>query len=128
MLLRRKDLSRCDRGEPGAQPVRGGGENQRAHIDPAGWQLCDLVETGRTIEGVAFKPIEDPDLYRALVDIAQVAEECRDLLVFERLRPFLDLARFRLCPACLDRFDSREDCPTCSGHGFVTNSLATGLL
>lgn len=90
-------------------------------------QQYNLVETGRTIEGVAFQPIEDPDLYRALVDIAQVAEECRDLPVFERLRPLLDLARFRICPTCHDRFDPREDCRTCSGRGFVTKSFTAGL-
>ncbi|WP_150748603.1 hypothetical protein [Pseudomonas fluorescens] len=90
-------------------------------------QQYDLVETGRTIEGVAFEPIEDPDLYRALVDAAQTAEECRDLFAFERLRPLLELARFRICPTCHDRFDPREDCPTCSGRGFVTKPTATGL-
>lgn len=83
-------------------------------------QRYDLVETGRTIDGVAFKPIDDPDLYRALVDAAQVAEECRHLPAFERLRPLLDLARFRICSTCHDRFDQREDCSTCSGRGFVT--------
>jgi hypothetical protein len=90
-------------------------------------QQYDLVETGRTIEGVAFEPIEDPDLYRALVDGAQIAEECRDLFAFERLRPLLELARFRICPTCHDRFVPREDCPTCSGRGFVTKSFTAGL-
>ncbi|WP_448144626.1 hypothetical protein [Pseudomonas silesiensis] len=90
-------------------------------------QQYDLVETGRMIEGVAFEPIDDPDLYRALVDTAQIAEECRDLPAFERLRPLLDLAHFRICPTCQDRFGPREDCPTCSGRGFVTKSLTTGL-
>jgi len=90
-------------------------------------QLYCLVETGRMIEGVAFEPIDDPDLYRALVDTAQIAEECRDLRAYERLRPLLDLARFRICPTCQDHFDPREDCSTCSGRGFVTKSLITGL-
>jgi hypothetical protein len=93
---------------------------------PEGEQY-DLVETGRTIEGAAFEPIEDPDLYRALVDAAQIAEECRDLPAFEQLRPLLDLARFRICPTCHDRFDPREDCPTCYGRGFVTKPLTTAL-
>lgn len=90
-------------------------------------QQYNLIETGRTVEGVNYEPIEDPDLYRALVDVAQVAQECRDLRAFERVRPRLDLARFRICPACLDRFDRREDCPTCVGRGFVTKPAATGL-
>jgi len=90
-------------------------------------QRYDLVETGRTIEGVAFEPIEDPDHYRALVDVAQVAQECRDLPTFERVRPLIDLARFCTCPTCLDRFDRREDCPTCAGQGFVTKPTTAGL-
>jgi hypothetical protein len=90
-------------------------------------QQYDLIETGRTIEGVAFEPIEDPDLYRALADAAQVAKEGCDLRAFERVRPRLDLARFRTCPACLDRFDRREDCQTCTGRGFVTKPSAAGL-
>lgn len=90
-------------------------------------QQYDLVETGRTIEGVAFEPIEDPDLYRALVDAAQIAEECRDLFAFERLRPLLELARFRICPTCHDRFDRREECSTCTSLGFVTKPTGTGL-
>lgn len=90
-------------------------------------QQCDLIETGRTVDGVTYEPIEDPDLYRALVDAAQVAQECRDLRTFERVRPLIDLARFGPCPACLDRFDRCEDCPTCAGRGFVMKSAATGL-
>jgi hypothetical protein len=90
-------------------------------------QQYDLIETGRTVQGVAYKPIEDPDIYRALVDAAQVAQECRDLRPFERMRPLLDLAMFHTCPACLDRFNLREDCPTCAGRGFLTKPAAIGL-
>lgn len=90
-------------------------------------QQYDLIETGRTVEGVTYEPIEDPDLYRSLVDAAQVAQECRDLHTFERARPLIDLARFYICPACLDRFDRCEDCPTCAGRGFVSKPATTGL-
>lgn len=90
-------------------------------------QQYDLIEMGRTVEGVTYEPIEDPDLYRALMDAAQVAQECRDLRTFERVRPLIDLARFYICPACLDRFDRYEDCPTCAGRGFVTKPATTGL-
>lgn len=79
----------------------------------------DLIETGRMILGVIYTSIDDPDFYRALVDAAQIALENRDLIACERIRPFMDLARFRACPACLDHFDRREDCATCSGRGFV---------
>lgn len=63
-----------------------------------------------------------------LVDAAQIAHECCDLRAFERVRPLIDLARFGTCPACLDRFDRYEDCPTCAGQGFVTKPAVTGLL
>ncbi|MCX2896780.1 hypothetical protein [Pseudomonas mandelii] len=89
-------------------------------------QMYDLIETGRTVEGVSHVPIEDPDLYRALVDLAQMAQECRDLCAFEKIRPFIDLAKFRCCPTCFDRFDKCEDCSTCSGKGFVTKQAGTG--
>lgn len=91
-------------------------------------QHFELIETGRTVEGIPYAPIEDPDLYRALVDVAQVAQECRDLRAFERMRPLIDLAKFGPCPTCLDRFDRCEDCPTCSGKGFVTKRAVSGLL
>nr|WP_314533524.1 hypothetical protein [uncultured Pseudomonas sp.] len=90
-------------------------------------QHFELIETGRTVEGIAYVPIEDPDLYRALVDVAQIAQECRDLRTFQRLRPLIDLARFGPCPTCLDRFDRCEDCPTCAGNGFVTKRAVLGL-
>jgi hypothetical protein len=96
----------------------------KAHIEgltltlPDGRQF-DLIETGRMILGVIHKPIEDPDIYRALVDAAQVAGEGRDLNAYEKMRPFIDLARVSTCPSCLDRFDRREDCSACSGQGFV---------
>lgn len=85
---------------------------------PDGRQF-DLIETGRMIRGVIYKPIDDADMYRALIDGAQVALEGRDLAAYEKMRPFIDLARFRTCPACLDRFDRRDECATCSGKGFI---------
>ena len=90
-------------------------------------QQYELVETGRMIDGRAVEPIDDPDTYRALVDVAQVAEACRDVTVFEKLRPLIDLARIRVCPACHDDFALREDCSTCAGRGFITKPLITGL-
>ncbi|WLG91588.1 hypothetical protein [Pseudomonas cucumis] len=93
---------------------------------PDGRQF-DLIETGRMILGVIYKPIDDPDMYRALVDAAQVALEGRDLNAYEKMRPFIDLARFSICPACLDRFDRRDDCPACKGQGFLIKQPRSGL-
>ncbi|RON19453.1 hypothetical protein [Pseudomonas frederiksbergensis] len=87
----------------------------------------DLIETGRMILGVIYTSIDDPDMYRALVDAAQVALEGRELAAYEKMRPFMDLARFRTCPVCLDRFDRRDDCATCSGQGFVIKQPRAGL-
>lgn len=87
----------------------------------------DLIETGRMILGVIYQPIDDPDMYRTLVDAAQVSLEGRDLNAYEKMRPFIDLARFRPCPTCLDRFDRRDDCAACSGQGFVIKPPGSGL-
>ncbi|MGE8180494.1 hypothetical protein [Pseudomonas mandelii] len=87
----------------------------------------DLIETQRVVEGVTYQPIDDPDLFRVLVDTAQIAQESHDLRAFEKARPLLELASFCTCPTCLDRFGSRDDCPTCCGNGFVTKAMATGL-
>jgi hypothetical protein len=90
-------------------------------------QLYDLIETQRVVEGVTYQPIDDPDLYRVLVDTAQIAQESHDLRAFEKARPLLELASFCTCPTCLDHFGQRDDCPTCCGNGFVTKPAATGL-
>ncbi|MHA3737888.1 hypothetical protein ACXR0M_19740 [Pseudomonas sp. Eth.TT006] len=86
-----------------------------------------LVETERMISGVTRRPLSDADAYRALIDAAQIAQEERDLRAFEKVRPHIESAAFRICPACLDRFDSRDDCSTCDGEGFVTKQAPAGL-
>ncbi|AXJ04919.1 hypothetical protein CFN16_12565 [Pseudomonas fluorescens] len=90
-------------------------------------QRFQLIETERVIRGVEFRPIDDPDTYRALVDAAQVAQEERDLSFFEKVRPHIESAAFCTCPVCLDRFGARDDCQTCAGKGFVTKLAPTGL-
>ncbi len=79
------------------------------------------------VEGVTYVPIDDPDLYRALVDSAQLAQESHNLRTFEKARPLLELANFCTCPTYLDHFGQRDDCPICSGNGFVTKPAVTGL-
>jgi hypothetical protein len=86
-----------------------------------------LIETERVIRGVDYRPIDDPDAYRALVDAGQVAQEERDLRAFEKVRPHIESAAFCTCPVCLDRFGARDDCPTCAGKGFVTKPAPSGL-
>ena len=82
-------------------------------------QQYELVETGLTIEGVFREPVDDPDVYRSLIDTALMAQEGRDVRSFEKLRPLIDLSKFRICPACRDRFELQEDCTDCRGQGFV---------
>lgn len=86
-----------------------------------------LIETERMIGGITHRPLCDADAFRALVDEAQVAQEERNLRAFEKVRPHIESAAFCICPACLDRFDTREDCPTCAGKGFVTKPVPSGL-
>jgi hypothetical protein len=86
-----------------------------------------LIETERMIDGITHHPLSDVDAYRALVDAAQVAQEERDLRAFEKIRPHIESAAFCICPACLDHFGARDDCPTCVGKGFVTKSAPVGL-
>jgi hypothetical protein len=90
-------------------------------------QRYQLIETERVIGGIEFRPLDDPDTYRALVDAAQVAQEERDLQAFEKVRPHIESAAFCTCPVCLDRFGAREDCQTCAGKGFVTKPAPAGL-
>lgn len=90
-------------------------------------QLYQLIETERVIRGIDYRPIDDPDAYRALVDAGQVAQEERDLRAFEKVRPHIESAAFCTCPVCLDRFDARDDCQTCAGKGFVTKPAPAGL-
>lgn len=88
----------------------------------------DLIETARMIQGVVYRPIEDPDVYRWLTDVLQVARENRNLVLMERLRPFMEMARFAQCSSCMDRFGLREDCTHCDGLGFVEKPGHPGKL
>jgi len=79
----------------------------------------DLVETAQMINGVIHTPIEDPDVYRWLVDAMQIADENRNLKLMVKIRPVLQLARFIKCIECADRFGLRDECAACDGLGFI---------
>ena len=89
---------------------------------PSG-ELYDLVQTAQVINGRVYPVVSDADTYRALVDCAQVALEEHDFESYQKARPLLVSARFTKCSACLDRFERREDCPTCAGSGFVAKEV-----
>jgi hypothetical protein len=88
----------------------------------------DLVETRRMVEGRVYTAIDDPEVYRWMVDVVQVATENRDVGIVNRIRPFLELAKFGQCPICLDRFGKREECTQCGGLGFVLKPVPRGCL
>jgi hypothetical protein len=88
----------------------------------------DLIETERMVSGVVYQPIEDPDVYRWMLDVLQVAKENKQLDIMQKIRPFFELARFAACLSCNDRFGLREDCETCSGFGFVEKPVPLGKL
>ncbi|VVM80309.1 hypothetical protein PS682_02298 [Pseudomonas fluorescens] len=82
-------------------------------------ELYDLVQTAQRVNGVTYPVIDDPDCYRTLVDLAQIALETRDFDSYRKARPLLMCASFTQCATCLDRFGLREDCVSCAGDGFV---------
>ncbi|WP_434569152.1 hypothetical protein [Pseudomonas sp. Z3-8] len=88
----------------------------------------DLIETARMIQGVVYRPIEDPDVYRWLTDILQVAREERNLLLMQKLRSIAELARFVQCSLCLDQFGVREACGACAGQGFMPKRVSTAII
>jgi hypothetical protein len=91
-------------------------------------QQFDLVETKRMVSGRVYEAIDDPDVYRWMVDVVQIATENRDVESVQRLRPLLELARFVQCSKCLDQFGVREDCAPCKGLGFVEKPRYPGKL
>ncbi|WP_042956571.1 hypothetical protein [Pseudomonas brassicacearum] len=86
----------------------------------------DLVETRRMILGKVYKAIEDPDAYRWMVDVVQLATENRDVELVKRVRPFLELTNFLQCSTCLDHFGKRDICTVCEGLGFVPKPAISG--
>lgn len=83
----------------------------------------DLVETVRRVNGVVYPAIEDPDVYRWMSDVVQIALENKHLELMSRLRPFFELAKFVRCDVCEDHFGRRDDCEHCSGRGFVPKTI-----
>jgi len=83
----------------------------------------DLVETVRRVNGVVYPATEDPDVYRWMCDVVQVALENKHLELMRRVRPFFELAKFVRCDVCEDHFGKRDDCKHCEGRGFVPKTI-----
>ncbi len=81
----------------------------------------ELVETSRVI-GTEHPAIDDPDVYRGLLDAIQHAVEQGDSARQATLAKRANVSIFMPCPACEDQFSRREDCQECDGRGFVTET------
>ncbi|MFK3971216.1 hypothetical protein ACI2KS_10865 [Pseudomonas sp. NPDC087358] len=94
------------------------GELTERHIYTGTGQRLTLVETGRNF-GLEKTRLDDPDIYRAVVEAALIALEEGDMLTYVMLWEKENFSIFRQCSRCCDRFDTREDCSTCAGQGFI---------
>ena len=81
-------------------------------------EIYELVETSRCV-GRDIPAIDDPDLYRAMLDAIQHAEEQGDAERLAALGVRASISIFMPCPVCDDRFSRRDDCRECEGYGFV---------
>lgn len=79
----------------------------------------ELVETSRLIASKDVNAIDDHDIYRAVLDAMQHAEECGDTAWYQRLSTRASVSMFMPCPQCLDLFSKSEDCQECEGLGIV---------
>ncbi|WP_156155240.1 hypothetical protein [Pseudomonas plecoglossicida] len=84
---------------------------------------CRLVETARLANGRWLSGVNDPDAYRALVDLAQAAFEQKNWALYRRLSDRVRFSPFACCMGCNDSFAAREDCEKCGGLGFTPASL-----
>jgi hypothetical protein len=82
-------------------------------------QKLAMVEKNRWDKGVLQTRLDDPDIYRTLLDASSLALEDGGLPKFVALREKELFSIFGPCPDCCDRFDLREDCARCDGLGFI---------
>jgi len=84
-------------------------------------QRLTLVETGKMVGGVMVSRLDDPDVYRSIIDAALIALEEGDMVSYVGLWERENFSIFRQCSHCCDRFELREDCEPCGGAGFVVD-------
>jgi len=82
-------------------------------------QKLTLVETGKMVDGVMVSRLDDPDVYRSIIDAALLALEEGNMARYVALWERENFSVFRQCSRCCDRFELREDCSACTGAGFV---------
>lgn len=81
-------------------------------------QEYELVETSRIV-GTEIPALDEPDIYRGVLDAIQYATEQGDSARHAALTLRASISIFMPCPTCEDRFLLREDCAKCDGQGFV---------
>lgn len=91
-------------------------------------QRLTLVETAKQVNGQMMSRLDDPDLYRSIIDAGLIALEEGDMVRYVALWERENFSIFRQCSACCDRFELRDDCQACSGLGFIENPLCPSKL
>lgn len=119
--------ARIERTANGLEVIYKNEREQIGHIDgkrciAATGEQYELVETSRIIKSKETYAIDDPDIYRALLDAIQHAAEQGDSAKHAALVRRADVSVFMPCPVCQDLFSQRDDCQECSGRGFVTET------
>jgi len=94
------------------------GELIDRHIYTGTGQRLTLGETRRNLGGLDRTRLDDPDIYRAVVDAALIAPEEGDMPSYVAFWEKENFSIFRQCHCC-DRFETPEDCRMCAGQGFV---------
>lgn len=83
-------------------------------------RVLSLVKVAQYHQGCRIPYLLDLESCRLALDrLDALREEGHDKTCLV-LQQALAMAPFGLCPACRDRFDLREDCERCSGHGIVS--------
>ncbi|MCP1647305.1 hypothetical protein [Pseudomonas nitroreducens] len=82
-------------------------------------QQALLVETGRIVAGKVVRAITDADAFRVALDAHQVAREESSSEFEKKMALMIELAQFRVCPECRNKFSKRESCGACAGRGFT---------
>jgi hypothetical protein len=91
-------------------------------------QRLVLVESSRRFDDEMRQRLDDPDVYRAIVDASIVALEQGDMTAYVDLWEKENFSIFTQCSQCCDRFYLREDCSACGGRGFVEDPLCPSKL
>ncbi|MBD9629732.1 hypothetical protein [Pseudomonas sp. PDM19] len=79
-----------------------------------------LVEVGRYLRGGEYvEAITDPDGFRLLLDMIEVAHEAGNVARARHLERRAEVSPFRVCPSCRANFATQYDCAQCTGLGFI---------